>query len=95
MPRAIAAIRLVPRFSRIPSQPITPKKMQIGSRFGRIARKPILKDRNIADITMKMTARAIERLSICPATMSDVVPVRRTSVPVSRVGRSSGKCVLM
>ena len=79
----------------MPSCAITPKKIRIGSTFGRIARKPIRVDRNIADITTKMTPSAIVRLSICPATMSDVVPVSSTSVPVSFTGRSFGKCCAM
>jgi hypothetical protein len=50
----------------MPSCAITPKKIRIGRTFGRIARKPMRVDRNIADITTKMTPSAIVRLSICP-----------------------------
>jgi hypothetical protein len=92
IPSAIAAIRLVPRFSRMPRYPIIPKKMTIGSTFGRMAKKPIFTDRNIAAMMRKMMPSARVRLSICPLTMSEVVPVRRTSVPVSRTGMSAGKC---
>ena len=77
---------------RMPSWPITPKKITMGSRVGRIARNPIRTDRNITDITTKMTPSAIVRLSICPVTMPDREPPSSTSVPVRRTGRSFGKC---
>ena len=35
----------------MPSQPITPKKMRMGSTFGRMARKPTLTERNMSAIT--------------------------------------------
>ena len=75
----------------MPSQPITPKKIMMGSTFGRMAKKPILAERNIAVITRKMMPRASVRLLICPATMSEVVPVSSTSVPVSVTGIWAGK----
>src|SRR2546427_11510565 len=41
------ALPILPRFSRMPSQPIMPKNNTIGTTFGRIAKNPIRADRNI------------------------------------------------
>ena len=91
-PSATAATILVPRFSGAPLTPINPKKTRTGKRFGSMAINPTRADRNMADMTTKMTPAASDRLRIWPVTMSSVVLVSKMRVPVGRTRRSDGKC---
>ncbi len=92
IPRAIAAMMLVPMFSMMSVHPSTPKKSTTGTMFGSIAMNPTLAERNSTDITMKITINATVTLFTWPQTTSSVVPFSRMMLPVGTTGTSGGMC---
>ena len=86
-------MRLVAVLRVMPSHPMMPNRIPMGTMFGIRDTRLTLKERNIAHMMQKITRRAMERLFACPIAIWSAVLSIKTPVPVILALSSPGNSV--